>query len=513
MRFDRSSGILLHPTSLPGPYGSGDLGSTSRHFVEWMIVAGQSIWQVLPLEPTGYGDSPYMALSAFAGNPLLIGLEHLIDKGWLAQSELVPVPEFPRGKVDFPSVVRFRMRALHRAADKFFAQQRGSEMTDFENFCDERKSWLDDFVLFKSLDDHFGNKVWTDWDRDIVQRKPRALADARESLAQHLKFWKFTQWQFYRQWADLKKYANDRGIRIIGDIPIFVAHHSADVWSHPAHFTLDKTGRPRVVAGVPPDYFSETGQRWGNPLYRWEEMEEDHFQWWVERFRRTFSLVDILRLDHFRGFAAYWEIPATEKTAVKGRWVKGPKSKLFNAVRKKLGKLPIIAEDLGVITPDVMALREEFEFPGMKVLQFAFAGNPDNPFLPHRYEPNSVVYTGTHDNDTTRGWYETASEREKIFVRKYCGANNQSICEAMIMCASRSVADMAIFPFQDVLGLGTEGRMNFPGTTLGNWDWRFTWDQVGPEHALKMYEIAALTQRTKPDRLTLPQYVVEPRKR
>ena len=504
MRFPRSSGILLHPMSLPGPHGCGDFGTVSRHFIEWMVVAGQSIWQVLPLEPTGYGNSPYMALSAFAGNPLLIGLEGLLEKGWLNQSDLSPIPAFSVRKIDFAAVIPFRMRVLRRAAVNFFAQRQGKDAADFGSFCDEQKLWLDDFAVFKSLDEHFGNLEWPDWDRDLAQRKPKSVESAMLALSDEIRFWKFTQWQFYRQWADVKKYANDRGIKIVGDIPIFVAHHSADVWSHPEFFFLDKHGRPKVVAGVPPDYFSETGQRWGNPLYRWEIMEKDNFRWWVERFRRTFLLVDIARLDHFRGFVEYWEIPATEKTAVKGRWVKGPQEKLFKAVQRRLGKLPIIAEDLGVITPEVTSLREQFEFPGMKVLQFAFAGNPDNPFLPHRYEHNSVVYTGTHDNDTTRGWFESATEREKSFAKRYCGSNDQTICDDLIRCASRSVADLAIVPFQDVLGLGSEGRMNFPGKTLGNWNWRFVWDQVGPEHALKMYDIAALSQRTTPDRLNLP---------
>jgi len=504
MHFPRSSGILLHPTSLPGPHGCGDLGNVARHFIEWMVVAGQSIWQVLPLEPTGYGNSPYMALSAFAGNPLLIGLEGLIERGWLSQNDLSPLPNFHARKVDFATMIPYRMRALHRAAEKFFAHGQGSDVADFESFCDEQGSWLEDFALFKALDDHFGNLEWTDWDGDLAQRKTKSMQTAKHELSDEIKFWEFTQWQFYRQWADVKKYANERGIKIVGDIPIFVAHHSADVWSHPEFFSLDKNGRPKFVAGVPPDYFSETGQRWGNPLHRWDMMEADQFHWWVERFRRTFLLMDIVRLDHFRGFVGYWEIPASERTAVKGRWVNGPKEKLFKTVQRKLGDLPIIAEDLGVITPEVTSLRDQFEFPGMKVLQFAFAGNPDNPFLPHRYEHNSVVYTGTHDNDTTLGWFGSATEREKALARKYCDSDDQTICDDLIRCASRSVADLAIFPFQDVLGLGSEGRMNFPGKALGNWDWRFAWDQVGPHHALKMYDIAALSGRTVPDRLDLP---------
>ena len=506
MRFSRSSGILLHPTSLPGPYGCGDLGDVSRHFIEWLVVAGQKVWQILPLEPTGYGNSPYMALSAFAGNPLLIGFEALLAKGWLSKDDLLPLPAFEPRRVNYEIAIPYRMLVLHKVADCFFSQHRGQEESDFESFCTEHAEWLDEFAIFKALEDHHGGVEWTKWDADLAQRKSKSLESARKELAAEIRFWKFTQWLFYRQWADVKKYANDRGIKIIGDIPIFVAQHSADVWAHPDLFSLDKNGKPTVVAGVPPDYFSETGQRWGNPLYRWAKMEENKFQWWVERFRRTFLLVDIARIDHFRGFVGYWEIPATERTAVKGRWVAGPKDKLFKAVQRKLGTLPIIAEDLGVITPDVTALRNEFEFPGMKVLQFAFAGGPDNPFLPHHYEQNSVVYTGTHDNDTTRGWFDSATEREKTFVKKYCGVDGCNVHFDLIRAASESVADLAIFPFQDVLGLGTECRMNFPGKALGNWDWRFSWDQVGPEHALKMYELSALYGRIMPDRLVLPEY-------
>jgi 4-alpha-glucanotransferase len=506
MRFPRSSGILVHPTSLPGPYGCGDLGDVARHFIDWLLAAGQGVWQILPLEPTGYGNSPYMALSAFAGNPLLIGFESLIEKGWLSKADLEPTPVFEPRRVDYVKVFPFRMRALRRAAERFFYQNGGAQTTDFESFCHEYAGWLEDFALFRALEEHFKGVVWTEWGRDLAQRKPNSIDQARKELAEQIRFWKFTQWQFYRQWADVKKYANDLGVKIIGDIPIFVAHQSADVWAHPELFFLDKRGRPTVVAGVPPDYFSETGQRWGNPLYRWSKMEESRFHWWIERFRRTFTLVDVARIDHFRGFVGYWEIPAAEKTAVKGRWVAGPKNKLFQSVQRKLGKLPIIAEDLGVITPEVTKLRTEFEFPGMKVLQFAFGNGPDNLFLPHHYESNCVVYTGTHDNDTTRGWFETATEHERAFLARYCGCSSQNIHLELMRLASRSVADLAIFPFQDVLGLGSDGRMNFPGKALGNWEWRFSWDQVGPEHATKMYDVAALYGRTLPDRLKLPSF-------
>ncbi len=511
MRFPRSSGILLHPTSLPGTYGCGDFGSVSHHFIDWLVVAGQKLWQVLPLEPTGYANSPYMALSAFAGNPLLIGFEDLISRGHLRHEELLPVPPSAPDRIDYDALIPYRMERLRLASDRFYAKETDGELAQFESFCKMHSAWLDDFSLFKALDDHFRGKVWSQWERGYALRKSEALKRARQRLDKEIRFWNFTQWEFFRQWSRVKKYANDRGIKIVGDIPIFVAHHSADVWSHPDLFYLDADGNSTVVAGVPPDYFSETGQRWGNPLYRWDKMEEKKYQWWIDRFKRTFLLVDIARIDHFRGFAAYWEIPATEKTAVKGRWVEGPKEKLFRAVQRKLGKLPIIAEDLGVITPDVIKLRDEFEFPGMKVLQFAFAGGPENGFLPHHYEHNCVVYTGTHDNDTTKGWFEKATDREKEFVRRYCCNGTGQIHWDLIRLASRSVADVAIFPFQDVLGLGSEGRMNFPGKALGNWEWRFSWNQVGPEHAEKMYEISALYGRTSPERLHLPPYPTDRR--
>lgn len=506
MRFPRSSGILLHPTSLPGPYGCGDFGDVSLHFIEWLVVAGQKLWQVLPLEPTGYGNSPYMSLSASAGNPLFIGFEELLAKGWLTHADVTPLPNFPTDRVDFQQIIPYRLQRLRIAAERCFSQRKSQDIDEFEKFCAEQKSWLEDYALFKALNDRFGDVEWTKWEREYAQRKPNALECARKDLASEIRFWKFTQWRFFQQWARVKKYANERGIKIVGDIPIFVAHHSADVWSRQELFYLDESGKPTVVAGVPPDYFSETGQRWGNPLYRWDKMEEDKYRWWVERFRRTLSLVDIARIDHFRGFDAYWEIPASEKTAVRGCWMPGPKEKLFKAVEKKLGKLPIIAEDLGVITPEVIKLRDTFEFPGMKVLQFAFASGPESGFLPHHYEHNSVVYTGTHDNDTTLGWFNAASERERSFVRKYACTDDNNIHWDLIRLALKSVADLAVVPFQDVLGLGSEGRMNFPGTALGNWEWRFSWSQVHPEHAAKMYETAALFGRTSSERLELPAY-------
>jgi 4-alpha-glucanotransferase len=506
MQFPRSSGVLLHPTSLPGAHGSGDFGSGAYHFVDWLVTAGQQLWQILPLCPAGMGNSPYMGYSAFAGDPMLIGLDELVAKGWIDSAELSHSPKFSSHHVDYGAMGDFRMKHLRKAARTFFCDARDPDRQAYESFVNREAKWLDDFALFMALLKKFGNKEWSAWSADVAQRKPAALKAARTELESDVNFWMFTQWCFYRQWSALKKYANDRGVQIVGDIPIFIAFQSADVWAHPDLFFLDKNRKPTVVAGVPPDYFSETGQRWGNPLYRWNVMERNNFSWWIDRIQATLTVVDIVRIDHFRGFCAYWEIPASEATAVHGRWVDGPKEKLFEAIQQKLGRLPIIAEDLGVITPDVVALREKFNFPGMKVLQFAFAGDTKNPFLPHNYDHNSVVYTGTHDNDTTLGWYTSATERERVFVRKYSGSDGSNIHWDLIRLASRSVANMSVCPFQDIIGLGTEGRMNYPGTPTGNWEWRFTWDQVRPEHARELSEITALYGRCGADRLELPQY-------
>ncbi len=463
MRFPRSSGILLHPTSLPGPYGSGDLGASSYHFIDWLTAAGQTLWQMLPLGPIGLANSPYMSLSAFAGNPLLIDLQALVSHGWLTQEDLSIVQGFPRYHIDYSEVTSFRMMMLTKASKQFNEHTKTEDHKQFEIFCATEKLWLNDYALFQALNMKFKGKEWTSWGQDLIQRNPAALLKVTEELQEYIEFHKFTQWCFARQWNTLKKYANNCGIKLIGDIPIFVAHHSADVWSHPKSFHLKKDGTPKVVAGVPPDYFNETGQRWGNPLYRWDVMKEDNYRWWIERFRKAFELFDVFRIDHFRGFKLYWEIPEKEETAENGRWVNGPGEDFFRAVQRKLDQLPIIAEDLGIITPEVHALREKLEFPGMKVLQFAFADGPENAFLPHGYEPNCVVYTGTHDNDTARGWYENASEHERDFVRRYCKTDGHEIHWDLIKLALQSVANIAMIPFQDVMGLGSEGRMNFPG--------------------------------------------------
>ncbi len=503
MNFSRSSGILLHPTSLPGSFGSGDLGEEAYKFIDWLVSAGQSIWQMLPIGPAGMANSPYMSLSAFAGNPLFIDLHELVSLDLLKKEELHSWENGSQHRVDYSKVTTARMELLSIAARRFFERCSHEDQEQFEKFCNSEKSWLDDYALFQALNQQHGGRLWVHWDHDIVQRKQEALKIAAVKLKAHVDFNKFTQWCFARQWGRLKKYANENNVKLVGDIPIFVAHHSADVWSNQEAYHLNADGMPTSVAGVPPDYFSKDGQRWGNPLYRWDVMKQQEYKWWIDRFRKTLSLFDIIRIDHFRGFEAYWEIPAKEKTARVGRWVKAPGAELFKAIKRKLGSLPIIAEDLGVVTPEVTALREKFNFPGMKVLQFAFSTDPEDNFLTHNYEKNYVVFTGTHDNDTTIGWYEKATEHERDFVRRYCVTDGWQINWDLITLALRSVADIAIIPLQDIIGLGSEGRMNFPGTVESNWEWRFTWDQIQPWETNRLYELTALNGRCKPDKLNL----------
>jgi 4-alpha-glucanotransferase len=503
MRFSRSSGILLHPTSLPGQFGSGDLGAPAYHFIDWLVTAGQSLWQMLPIGPCGLANSPYMSHSAFAGNPLLIDPQELVSRGWLTQEDLHITKGFSAYNVNYREVTAFRMKILLRAFERFFKQGDPEDSKQFTQYCAAETVWLEDYALFQALNNKYGGEEWSSWNTGLANREVNALRKVAEELNDSVTFHKFTQWCFSRQWNLLKKYANDRNVKLVGDIPIFVAYNSADVWTHPNEFCLDKKGVPTVVAGVPPDYFSKTGQRWGNPLYKWDVMKETNYRWWVERFRKIFELFDLIRIDHFRGFESYWEIPEKEETAVKGRWIKGPGEEFFKYVQQKLGTLPIIAEDLGIITTEVRVLREKLMFPGMKVLQFAFSGDPEHAFLPHRYEQNCVVYTGTHDNDTTRGWYEKASNHERDFVRRYCKTDGREIQWDLIKFALDSVADIAVIPFQDVIGLGSEGRMNIPGTIEGNWEWRFGWDQVGSYLADRLYELTALYGRCNPGRLNL----------
>jgi 4-alpha-glucanotransferase len=496
MRFPRASGVLLHPTSLPGPHGSGDLGEAAYHFVDWLVKAGQKLWQILPLGGIGPGNSPYMSSSAFAGNVLLIDLHELQRQGWLDAADTAPVPGLQATHLNFAAVYPYRMERLAKAAATFQAQATPAQRADFAAFCQAQAAWLDDYTLFMSLAEANGWKDWCDWEPGLAQRTPAALQAARAKHASRVHFWAFGQWQFFSQWHKLKAHANAQGIQIVGDAPIFIANMSAEVWAQQHLFELDAHGRPSVVAGVPPDFFSATGQRWGNPLYRWSEHAKDGFAWWVDRVRRTFELVDVVRIDHFRGFAAYWEIPASEPTAIKGRWVPAPGEALFKAIAKALGPVPIIAEDLGVITPDVDALRKKFGYPGMRILQFAFAGDASDRFLPHNHESDTVVYTGTHDNNTSVGWWAEATDHERHFARGYLATDGQDIAWTLIRAACASVADTAVHPMQDVLALPAECRMNYPGQESGWWQWRFQWGQVHPWHAERLAELCRLYGRS-----------------
>ncbi len=494
----RTSGILLHPTSLPGR-GIGDLGDAAYRFIDWLAAARQQRWQIMPLGPTSYGDSPYACLSALAGNHLLISLERLAAQGWLQPAELEAAPVFPDDRVDYGPVIGWKLDLLQRAYANFEADADESQRVAFEAFRNDHGRWLDDYALFMALKEAHGGAPWNQWKAELARRDPDALNQARIRLRDRMRFQQFLQWQFFQQWLDLKRYANERHVQIIGDIPIFVAYDSADVWANPDLFFLDEAGHATVVAGVPPDYFSATGQRWGNPLYRWDVLEQRGYRWWIERFRLTFTLVDIVRLDHFRGFAAYWEVPAEEATAINGRWIPGPSRKLFDAVRTELGRLPIIAEDLGLITPDVHALREALGFPGMAVLQFAWGDTAANIYLPHNHERNLVVYTGTHDNDTTVGWWQTLDDRARTHVQRYLGIHGHDIAWDLIRAALMSVADTAIIPMQDVLSLGSEARMNTPGRPAGNWAWRVLPDQLTTELADRLGLLTELYGRVPID--------------
>jgi 4-alpha-glucanotransferase len=511
MKFIRSSGILLHPTSFPGPHGIGDLGRAAYQFIDFLVEAGQRLWQVLPLGPTGYGDSPYASFSSFAGNPLLISLHELVEAGDLQVADIANPPNFPIDKVDFGWVIFWKGRLLEKAARNFLANADSARRAEFDAFCAEHAGWLDDFALFMAVKEHFDARakvedvfgaMWNNyWDKDIALRQPVALKRWCTQQAESIAVQKVLQFYFFQQWQAVKGYANEQGIQIIGDIPIFVAPDSVDVWANPDKFLLDENGQPKVVAGVPPDYFSETGQLWGNPLYDWQAMQKDGFEWWINRIRATLRLVDIIRIDHFRGFEAYWEIPAGQKTAIKGRWVKAPGVALFEAVEKALGDLPILAEDLGVITPEVVALRERFGFPGMKILQFAFdseeAGglNAANAFLPHNHTANSVVYTGTHDNDTTKGWYRERTPEEQDFIRRYLARNDHDIVWDFIRLAMASVACFAIVPLQDTLNLDSDARMNTPSTLGGNWAWRYRPAALNPWVSGRLREMVELYGR------------------
>lgn len=502
----RLAGVLLHPTSLPGPNGIGELGDEAVAFLEFLHETRQGLWQVLPLGPTGYGDSPYQCFSAFAGNPLLISLDRLEREGLLSASDLARHPAFPVGEVDYAAVKAFKEPLLGKAFAAFEKTAAPSRAEAFEAFCRDRAAWLDDFGLFMALKEANGHRAWHTWDRAIVDRDPGALEAARAELGREARVMRFVQFLFFEQWAAVRAHAHERGISIMGDLPIFVAHDSADVWAHPELFTLAADGSPSLIAGVPPDYFSATGQRWGNPLYRWDVLARTGYAWWVERFRALFQLVDSVRLDHFRGFEAHWEIPATEPTAVKGRWVKGPGAAFFEALQAALGPLPIVAENLGVITAEVEALRARFGFPGMAILQFAFGSDSQaNEFIPHNYPRERVVYTGTHDNDTVVGWWtsgvgestRTAEdvERERAYALAYVGGDGTQIHWDFIRTLLVSVANTAIVPLQDVLGLGSRARMNVPGRLGGNWRWRYLKDALSPELRRRLKAITEASGR------------------
>ena len=497
---ENTFGVLLHPLSIPGRWGNGVMDAKARAFIDWLADAGARIWQVLPLGPTGYGDSPYQSLSAFAGNPYLIDPEKLFSAGWLPTEE---PPAFPLDRIDYGGVYEWRWPFLRRAYKGFLKHASAAEHKELNSFRAHSAIWTEEYALYLALKENFSGQAWFDWPDPYKRRDGQALAEARKEFSEAMDFYVWTQWVFARQWRQLRSYAKKRAVSIIGDMPIFVAYDSADVWAHPEYFLLDEALKPTVVAGVPPDYFSQTGQRWGNPLYRWEQLQAEGFTWWIERVQTLLLLCDQVRIDHFRGLEACWQIPADQPTAVNGRWVKAPGEALLQAMQKTFGTLPIIAEDLGVITPDVEALRDRFNLPGMKVLQFAFGGDLKNPFLPHNYPHhcNSLVYTGTHDNDTTLGWYRSIKENERAFLHEYLKRYHLSIKQdldvpwVLLTLALRSRALQAIAPLQDLLGLGTEARMNFPSHLEGNWAWRYSEGALDVNLAKRLNALIAATHR------------------
>ncbi len=498
-RLPRSSGILLHPTSLPGRFGIGDLGPGADAFVDYLADAGQLWWQILPLGPTGYGNSPYQSHSSFAGNPLLISPELLAEDGWLTPDDWRDDPDPPGDRVDFDAVSEAKTVLLSAAYKRF----RSAERPDFEAFTKLSAAWLDDYALYTALKELHGGQPWYEWEPGLASKRHEDLKAARGALADEIRFHQFVQYAFARQWERLRGRCRERGLRLVGDLPIFVSLDSADVWSRPDLFALDAKGRPTAVAGVPPDYFSETGQLWGNPVYRWEVHAAEGYAWWIERLKASMAQVDLLRIDHFRGFESYWSVPADAPTAATGQWLPGPGADFFEAVRETLGSLPLIAEDLGVITPEVEALRDQFGLPGMRVMQFAF-GDDDkaNDYLPFSYIPHCIAYTGTHDNDTTVGWFTGSNGQttqsaavkaaERLFVRRYTGTSGDEIHWDLIRTALASVADTAIVPMQDLLGLGSEARMNLPGSASGNWGWRLRANQLDPIARERLADLTAV---------------------
>ena len=502
MTFQRASGILLHPTCLPSPYGIGDLGKSAYEFIDFLANSGQKLWQVLPLGPTGYEHSPYiMNFSTFAGNPLLISLDTLAEEGLVNKDELSPL-EVDLNRVNFDRVIPHKTKFLKIAFENFqkFNTHQNSE---YAEFCQSQAYWLDDYVLFISLLEANKGKSWNNWEQPIARRETNALQAAKDSLKESIAYHKFVQFKFFEQWKQLRKYANDKNIQIVGDISIYVCHNSSDVWSSPEIFKLDpQTFEPTYIAGVPPDYFSATGQLWGNPVYNWDKLQQTNFSWWIQRFQATLEYVDIVRVDHFRGFEAYWQVPAGEATAINGEWIKAPGVEFFETLGNALGSLPAMAEHLAITTLEVEELRDRFQFPGMRILQFAFGDDSNNAYLPHNYVRNTVVYPGTHDNDTAIGWWNKASDKEKQFVAKYLGLGYKSVAEIteinweLIQMALASVADLAILPLQDILGLDDRARMNDPSVNAGNWRWRYESSQMlTPQICDRLLEMTQLYSR------------------
>lgn len=495
MRFPRSCGTLVHPTSFPSKYGMGDLGHESKQFIEFLKQTGQTIWQVLPLGPTGYGNSPYASYSAFAGNHYLISLDILVEKGLLPADKVreneVPVTT----AIDYDETYARKERLYTKASDSFYSNMSDEDEKNLNEFKKANEVWLEDYCLFIACSKANNREPWNKWEPGLAQRKPSAIKAFKKEHQAEIDKQMWLQFEFFNQWYHLKDYANSVGIRIVGDIPIFVDHNSADVWGNPKYFEVDKQGNRILVSGVPPDYFSETGQLWGNPLYKWDILQKDGYSWWIERFKQMFELFDAIRVDHFRGFDEYWTVPAEEKTAMKGTWEEGPGDKLFKKIHEKLGEVPIIAEDLGVMTQGVKNLRDQFNFPGMKILHFAFNSDSSNDYLPHNYSQNCVVYTGTHDNDTTLGWYNSAPEVEKHRLREYTRSDGSEVQWELIRLGMLSVADQAIFPLQDYMNLGTEHRTNTPGTVGDNWMWRYTPEMLQNVDSKRIKDLAVMGNR------------------
>jgi 4-alpha-glucanotransferase len=485
----RKAGILLHPTSLPGPFGIGDLGPQAYRWADFLSDAGQTLWQVLPLNPTGYGDSPYQCLSDFAGNPLLISPERMAEEGLLSPADVEDHPPFPEGAADYPGTFSYKSRLLVNAHRRLLSGELPRLREEFRRFCDEEKGWLDDFCLFQTLKRANQERPWWEWEDELARFQAEPIRSARKELADAIGEAAFEQFLFHRQWDGVRRYAREKGISILGDFPIFCALDSADVWSGKKYFQLDAAGRPTVAAGVPPDYFSPTGQLWGNPIFDWDVLRREGYAWWIRRAHAALRKSDLVRLDHFRGYIKYWAVPAGRATAEVGRWMPGPGIELFDHLRTTLGGLPFLAEDLGVITKDVIEVREHFGLPGMRVLQFAFDGEADNPFLPHNYVPRTAVYTGTHDNDTTPGWYRSLTDKERKMVDRYRVGGERDIAWDLIRMAWSSVAEFAVCPLQDALGLGSEARMNLPGTPAGNWRWRFREGDLGADLAARLRDL------------------------